>query len=85
MTIKKKCFTVQCCKCLCILGISSKNFQKEKIYCMKCAKKEIGSNPKSQTKEYKCIVCKKEINGNEPCKCMENYSNNRNKNSRKKK
>ena len=40
MSIKNKGYTVQCCKCLCILGVSSKNFQHEEIYCMKHAKEE---------------------------------------------
>ena len=43
MALNEKGYTVQCCKCLCILGISVMNFQREEIYCMKCAKKVIDS------------------------------------------
>ncbi len=31
-------YAVQCCKCLCMVGISIKDFREEEIYCMKCAK-----------------------------------------------
>jgi len=37
MSIKEKGYTVQCINCMCILGISSKNFQEEEIYCNDCA------------------------------------------------
>lgn len=36
-----KCYTVQCIACLRVLGISVKNFQDQKIFCMKCGKEEV--------------------------------------------
>ena len=36
-----KLFTVQCSKCLSILGISTNNLQEENIHCLECAKKKM--------------------------------------------
>lgn len=36
-----RAFSVQCANCLRVIGISVKNFQNEKIFCLKCGKQEI--------------------------------------------
>ncbi len=34
-------YTIHCISCLKVLGICEKGLRREKIYCLKCAKKEL--------------------------------------------
>lgn len=38
---ENKAFTLQCCSCLCVLGVSRNNYQEEPIFCLKCGKIEL--------------------------------------------
>ena len=50
MGIEEKGYTVQCINCLCILGISSENFQEREIYCMRCVKEKIKATQNTRGK-----------------------------------
>ena len=42
--------------------------------CFDCYLKKLNSS--KTKKEYKCLICKEEINENEMCKCMKEYLHN---------